>query len=163
MTTPITPELRKQFEVCRDQITAILERKDKPSGVWKPEIGDEVWVWGETYPVTRVWDNQLWNQIFYVTDQIHPTAEACQHAHDKRVAQVKYERLAAQAWLDEGKVIDWDNGGQQKYRDTRFTENSAWEVYQTDQIQIPCVVYFPSAMSAIAAREAMGADMDLLL
>jgi len=172
MTTPITPEMRELLEEmstltrgidkCRHSMTNILEQA-KPSGVWKPEMGDTVWVWDETYPVTRGWDNQIWNQIFFATDQIHPTAEACQHAHDKRVAQVKYERLAEQAWIDDGKVCDWEDKDQSKFENQFYHDAQSWEIFETWSYQFACLVPFPTRQSATAAREAMGADMYLLL
>lgn len=159
MSEQITDDMR--LKVFQDAIRELTERKDKPSGVWKPEMGDEIWTMGEFGPKTLTWSDDEPYPLGYAIDIFSPTAEACQHAHDKRCAQVKYERLGKQAWLDEGKVCDWSDGMQDKYYNT--CNSSRWLTEIKKYEKLVGAICFPSAKSATAAREAMGADMDLLL
>jgi len=172
MTTPITPEMRELLEEmttltrgidkCRHSMTAILEREDKPSGVWKPEDRETYFVMSGEGPTASTWLYDLRDHVNFARDDCHPTAEACQHAHDVRVAEVKYKRLGKQAWLDEEEVCDWADDGQ-KYYNYYIHPDEEWAVGTTELAQYARGPYFPSPNTAIAAREAMGSDMDLLI
>lgn len=148
-------QLLAKAEELKQQIEKAKEQED----VW-PKDGDKYWYAGGNGTVYQgCWENTVEDNNRLRFNNVHRSRAEGEAHVDKRLTQSELERLAAKAWKESGKQIDWSKYSEQKkfhigycYDNESFFVDSNWSAKFIGQ------VFFPTEESAMNAIETISEE-----
>lgn len=141
-------ELEEQVKQIQEEIQVLKNMKK----VWKPEIGEVVWVYTNRGVTWTYWEQETYG-ILYETSNCFRTKEEAEALEIKKI-DTELRRYA----LEHNEDIDWDDTIQDKYYIGYLTDEKELDIDWVDTFKTPNQIYFTSREIALAAIEAIGRD-----